>query len=74
MTQNNNDGLESVLKTLNDNVARLALAQIAIADELHMIRRVMEGEPCSYDDPYTNAIENAELLHADRDPVMYGEQ
>lgn len=69
------DGMEElaeILRTLNDNVARLAAAQIAAADELHMIRRAMEGNPGDYDDPYANALNNAGISPGDGDPVMFG--
>ena len=64
--------LAEILRTLNDNVARLAVAQIAAADEMHMIRRAMEGDPGDYDDPYANALNNAGILPDDGDPVMFG--
>lgn len=68
-----NEQVLEALRTLNDNVARLAIAQIAIADELHMIRRSMEGDPGAYDDPYANALMNAELPEESGQPVMFGD-
>lgn len=68
-----NEQVLEALKTLNDNVARLAIAQIAIADELHMIRRATEGDPGAYDDPYANALTNAELPEESGQPVMFGD-
>ncbi|MDO4595956.1 MAG: hypothetical protein Q4B30_03155 [Coriobacteriaceae bacterium] len=41
--------IKHVLRELNDNVARLTLANIAILDELHMIRRAVEGGARAYD-------------------------
>lgn len=53
-----NEEILTAIKTLNDNVARLTAAQVAIADELHMIRRAVEGDVGAYDDPYANALKN----------------
>lgn len=64
--------MEEILKSINDNLARLATAQIAIADELHMIRRAVEGHPGDYEDPYENALVNAGVSPEDRDPVFFG--
>lgn len=64
--------LAEILRTLNDNVARLVVAQIAAVDELHIIRRAMEGDPGSYNDPYANALNNAGVSPDDGDPVMFG--
>lgn len=63
-----NEEILTAIKTLNDNLVRLTAAQIAVADELHMIRRAVEGDAGNYDDPYANVFENFDI-EVDRAPV-----
>ena len=46
-----------VLRTINNNIARLTMVNHALADELHMIRRALEGDKGSFSDPVVNEYE-----------------
>lgn len=64
--------LVEVLKTLNDNVARLACAQITLANELHLIREQYIPDVGDVMDPYDIVLEEAKLTRKEGMPVMYG--
>lgn len=61
-----------ILKTINDTLARITAKQIAIVDELHMIRQVVEDHLGEYETPYVNVLENAGINLKDRNPVFFG--
>ena len=63
--------IKHVLRELNDNVARLTLANIAILDELHMIRRAVEGDARAYDDPYASILQRFDIPEEDAVPKIH---
>ena len=65
------DNLTNAVLMLNDNVARVTLANIAILDELHMIRRAVEGDARAYDDPYANILQSFDIPEEDAVPKIH---
>lgn len=62
--------LPTTLKELNNNLARLVVAQYAMADELHMIRQCLEGHPGDYVNPIVSAATDANVPLEDIAPVL----
>lgn len=57
-TMDNEERFVDELSQYRMDLVRLTLASYTIADELHMIRRALEGEKGEYNDPIYNTFAN----------------